>query len=901
MPANGGGRWRGGGGGGAGGGGGMFPSFGGFGGNNMMVMAVPLMGRMDGPMREQMRPMPPLPKADIVVAPKDLAPVQQTRKLFPETWLWKSQIVPSGGVVNFDETVPDTVTSWVATAFAVHPQTGLGISEQSAQSGLGIMEQSALTGLGISEQFPQTGMDISEQSAQVSPCKYSVRRAPTDQDGYLGVVCADRARYLEAVCAGESIINTAFAVHPQSGLGISEQFAQLQVSLPFFVSVNLPYSVIRGEKIILQVNIHNYSPLQQTSYVTLERSKEFDNLVVSGTSQTTVSQDQNRVITAKPNEVAALYFPIIPTKLGLIDISVRAQTTMMAEHVVKKLFVEVEGSPREYNVPFVLDLKTEGTQTKKINVEYPLRTVPGSGRVKVTAVGDLMGPSINGLDKLIRLPTGCGEQNMLKFAPNIFIVKYLQATNNLDTAVMNKAKEFMEQGYQRELTYRHSDGSFSAFGESDKSGSSWLTAFVVKSFVQAKPYIFIDDAVISKSVTWLVAQQRPDGSFAEPGRVINNDMQGGSAGCDVTLTAYVVTAMLEARSVQQVVDVISAAKDKALAYLEGKADALTDTYEQAQVLYALQLAARPKADQLLTKLESKAIVDAGTKHWERVITTTTGSEKPWEDRKGAAVDIELTSYVLLSLTIKTDRQNGLPVLKWITAQRNAEGGFSSTQDTVVALQALAEMAALVFSDSFNLNINIAGTGVSETLSITTLNARVLQTRELPKDVGEMTITASGQGMALVQVEVSYNIDDDDQKQSFELIVSLPRETLNEFEIRACAKWLENGTSSMAVMEVGTPSGFYPVVVNVVSVPVHKRLELESRKVVLYFDEISLQDTCSTLTFHRSGMVAGVQPVPVRIFDYYNPAKQVTEFYVPAAIRGSEICDVCGAECDFCKA
>ncbi|KAH3723811.1 hypothetical protein DPMN_049605 [Dreissena polymorpha] len=573
----------------------------------------------------------------------------------------------------------------------------------------------------------------------------------------------------------------------------------------------------------------------------------------------------------------------------------------MADHVVKKLLVEAEGSPREYNVPFVIDLKTEGTQTKKTNVEYPLRTVPGSGRVKVTAVGDLMGPSINGLDKLIRLPTGCGEQNMLNFAPNIFIVKYLQATNNLDTAVMNKAKEFMEQGYQRELTYRHSDGSFSAFGESDKSGSTWLTAFVVKSFVQAKPYIFIDDAVISKSVTWLVAQQRPDGSFAEPGLVIHKDMQGGSAGGDVTLTAYVVTAMLEARSAQQVADVISASKDKALAYLEGKADALTDTYEQALVLYALQLAARLKADQLLAKLESKAIVDAGTKHWERVITTTTGSAKPWENRKGAAVDVELTSYVLLSLAIKTDRQNGLPVLKWITAQRNAEGGFSSTQDTVVALQAFAEMAALVFSDSFNLNVNIVGTGVSETLSITTLNARVLQTRELPKDVGEVTITANGQGMALVQVEVSYNIDDDDQKQSFELIVSLPRETLNEFEIRACSKWLENGKSSMAVMEVGTPSGFYPDVVSVVSVPVHKRLELESRKVVLYFDEISSQDTCSTLTFHRSGMVAGVQPVPVRIFDYYNPAKQVTEFYVPAAIRGSEICDICGAECDFCKA
>lgn len=57
-----------------------------------------------------------------------------------------------------------------------------------------------------------------------------------------------------------------------------------------------------------------------------------------------------------------------------------------------------------------------------------------------------MGPSIDGLDKLITMPTGCGEQNMLKFAPNIFILKYLQATNQLDEKVMNKAKDYMEKG-----------------------------------------------------------------------------------------------------------------------------------------------------------------------------------------------------------------------------------------------------------------------------------------------------------------------------------------------------------------------------------------------------------------------------------------------------------------------
>jgi hypothetical protein len=57
-----------------------------------------------------------------------------------------------------------------------------------------------------------------------------------------------------------------------------------------------------------------------------------------------------------------------------------------------------------------------------------------------------MGPSINGLDKLLKLPTGCGEQNMLKFAPNIYIVKYLEATNNLNENIMDKAKNFLTKG-----------------------------------------------------------------------------------------------------------------------------------------------------------------------------------------------------------------------------------------------------------------------------------------------------------------------------------------------------------------------------------------------------------------------------------------------------------------------
>ena len=48
-----------------------------------------------------------------------------------------------------------------------------------------------------------------------------------------------------------------------------------------------------------------------------------------------------------------------------------------------------------------------------------------------------MAPSIKGLERLIKLPTGCGEQTMSKLVPNIYILRYLKATNQ-DTAAMRR-------------------------------------------------------------------------------------------------------------------------------------------------------------------------------------------------------------------------------------------------------------------------------------------------------------------------------------------------------------------------------------------------------------------------------------------------------------------------------
>ena len=80
-------------------------------------------------------------------------------------------------------------------------------------------------------------------------------------------------------------------------------------------------------------------------------------------------------------------------------------------------------------------------------------------------------------------------------------------------------------GYQRELTYRHDDGSYSAFGKNDREGSLWLTAFVVKSFAAARRFIHVDEKELKTSVNWLISKQQSNGCFPAIGTLLNQDLK----------------------------------------------------------------------------------------------------------------------------------------------------------------------------------------------------------------------------------------------------------------------------------------------------------------------------------------------------------------------------------------
>ena len=83
-----------------------------------------------------------------------------------------------------------------------------------------------------------------------------------------------------------------------------------------------------------------------------------------------------------------------------------------------------------------------------------------------------MGTSISNINSLLRLPTGCGEQTMAGMAPDIMIANYLQSKGMFSGSIKDTLIRYMETGYQRELTYQQSDGSFGIWIYSQ--GSTWL-------------------------------------------------------------------------------------------------------------------------------------------------------------------------------------------------------------------------------------------------------------------------------------------------------------------------------------------------------------------------------------------------------------------------------------------
>ncbi|XP_065072649.1 thioester-containing protein 1 allele S3-like isoform X6 [Ochlerotatus camptorhynchus] len=696
-----------------------------------------------------------------------------------------------------------------------------------------------------------------------------------------------------------SWIITGFSVSPVYGLGLTRQPRKLNVFLPFFVSTNLPYSVKRGEVVSIPIVIFNYMESDQTADVTFhntEQEFEFTDVENEVHENAKLELFRKKSIHIPSNSGKTIPFMIKPTKLGHITIKVTATTPLAGDGVERQLLVEPEGLPQYVNKASFVDLRATPEVNNNFTVEIPKNAVPDSTRVEIAVIGDVLGSTIQNLDSLIRMPYGCGEQNMLNFVPNIVVLDYLKNTNQLTANIEGKAKKFMEAGYQRELTYKHDDGSFSAFGKSDPKGSTWLTAFVARSFKQAAEHISVDEKIIDKSLEWLSDQQSPNGSFPEVGKVSHTDMQGGS-GQGIALTAYTLIAFLENKNlITKYQNVIN----KALDYIVRNTEGLDDNYALAIAAYALQLADHSNKDYTLSLLDTKATTDDDQKWWNKPIPEA-DKKNPWYGKPNS-VNVEMSAYGMLAFLEAGLDSDALPIMKWLIGQRNDKGGFQSTQDTVVGLQALAKLAAKITSKNNDVTIVVTyNDNQQKEMKVNTENNMILQKFELPPSAKDIDIKATGKGFAIVSLGYKYNMNVTGEWPRFVLDPQVNKNSNQDYlHLTVCTNFVPTtgqNKSNMAVMEVGFPSGFtadsdtLPSLENMEYI---KKVELKDGDtiVVMYFDSLDRNELCPTVSAFRTHKVAKQKPAPVVIYDYYDNSRIARQFY-NGPVAG--LCDICEDE------
>lgn len=479
--------------------------------------------------------------------------------------------------------------------------------------------------------------------------------------------------------------------------------------------------MIRDEVVTVPIVVQSYLDETVVAEITIHNEDgDFEFVDEENNSTSHAAVKQNLVSTIYPGDGATINVLIKFKKIGSIGVKVTAVSALAGDSLVKVVAVRPEGITQYVNKPTIIDLRKSKTFRTKIPIELPADdVVPDSLKIDVNCFGNIFGSTVQNLNNLIRLPSGCGEQNMLNFVPNIVILDYLKTVGELRTDVEGKIKSYTEIGYQGELSYRHNDGSFSVFGKLDLSGSTWLTAFVAKSFSQASDFIDIDASIIGSALEWLKKVQTSDGSFPEVGQVSHRPLQGGS-GKGVALTSYVLITLLENK---EFYPELKLAIESATFNIVKNIKDVNDTYVLAIAAYALQLANHEIKNEVLDRLVERSVSAGELKYWRKENPTAAyGYSK--------TLNVETTAYGFLALLHAKRFGDSVPYAEWLLNQRNSNGAFEGTQDTVVGLNALAAFAKLIPSSSNNLTISVTAGHEKQPILVNADNSMLMQKIEV---------------------------------------------------------------------------------------------------------------------------------------------------------------------------
>uniref|UniRef100_A0A8C8SQW6 Alpha-2-macroglobulin n=1 Tax=Pelusios castaneus TaxID=367368 RepID=A0A8C8SQW6_9SAUR len=376
-------------------------------------------------------------------------------------------------------------------------------------------------------------------------------------------------------------------------------------------------------------------------------------------------------------------------------------------------------------------------------------------------------------------------------------------------------------------------------------------------------------------------------------------LQGG-VDDEVTLSAYITIALLEIP-----LPITHSVVRNALFCLETAAEqGGNHVYTRALLAYAFALAGKEeKRRPLLDSLDKEAVKEDGSIHWQRP-GKQQEADLPFYRPRAPSAEVEMTSYVLLAyLTSRLapsqeDLSIAAQIAKWISKQQNPNGGFSSTQDTVVALQALSQYGVSTYAKSGGAStVTVRSTGdFKSEFQVDHMNRLLLQRVALPEVPGEYSTGVTGEGCVYVQTSLRYNVLPKLGEAPFVLQVHTVPEICDSskahrtFGIAINVSYTgKRPVSNMAIVDVKMLSGFIPVKTSVRELEGHHqihRTEVSTNHVLLYMEQVSNMTQIFSFTVEQDFFVQSLKPALVKVYDYYETDEfAIAEYHAPCS-KGS---------------
>ncbi|MCA1815698.1 MAG: carboxypeptidase regulatory-like domain-containing protein, partial [Acidobacteria bacterium] len=301
---------------------------------------------------------------------------------------------------------------------------------------------------------------------------------------------------------------------------VEKEFRAFQ---PFFVELDPPPVLTEGDEIALPVVVRNYLDTRQRVSLDLKPESWFA-LLTPATRETQVAAGDAARETFDVRAVSSV-------KDGKQQVTARGADA--ADAVEKTVSVHPDGEE-------IAETATQLVgETGALEVNVPASVIRGSLRAELKVYPNLLAHVVEGVEAIMRRPYGCGEQTISSTYPSLLVLRHYKQLGVPDSQLPHaaaKAREYLQQGYERLLTYRAADGGFTYWGRGDSDTA--LTAYALRFLVDARDLVAVDDDLIAGARAWLARQQREDGSWVAHHWSNAADPRG-----DATLTAYVARTL----------------------------------------------------------------------------------------------------------------------------------------------------------------------------------------------------------------------------------------------------------------------------------------------------------------------------------------------------------------------